>query len=422
VTDHERGKPLENLDHHSPEFARDHRDIYRQARSSCPVLHSTAHGGFHVLTRFADVRAALRNSAALSAGRFLDAAGTLQGGVAIPPNGMRIGIIEMDPPEGTALRALLQPWFSIAAVEAGTPRIAELARWVVDGVIDRGRCDVVADLAMPMPLLLVVDILGLPFDRALDYGTAVLEAVAKKPGSMNGMRWLVADLNNVVERGDYHEGGLVAALTRAEIAGERLSRELVVELVMMALFGGGDTTISAICSLLLHLGTSPVDRARIVENPSLLPRAIEETLRLHSPSTGVARTVMHPVEIAGTSFAPGDRVICAVNSANLDDAVFQDAEHFDLDRKSGAHLAFGAGLHACLGQNLARADIRILMTEILRRMPDFEIDLAAVEPYRSIPMVNGFTSMPIRFSPDTPSSPARSAVPVLTAPRIAPVK
>ena len=375
-----------------------------------------------MLTRFADVRAALRNSAALSAGRFLDAAGTLQGGVAIPPNGMRIGIIEMDPPEGTALRALLQAWFSIATVEAGTPRIAELARWVVDGVIERGRCDVVADLAMPMPLLLVVDILGLPFDRALDYGTAVLEAVAKKPGSMKGMRWLVADLNDVVERGDYHEGGLVAALTRAEIAGERLSRELVIELVMMMLFGGGDTTISAICSLMLHLGTNPADRARIVENPSLLPRAIEETLRLHSPSTGVARTVMHPVEIAGTRLERGDRVICAVNSANLDDAVFHDAEHFDLDRKLSAHLAFGTGLHACLGQNLARADIRVLMTEILRRMPDFEIDLEAVEPYRSIPMVNGFTSMPIRFSPDTSSSPARSAVPVLTAPRIAPAK
>lgn len=408
------------LDHHSSEFARDHREIYRRARASCPVLHSNAHGGFHVLTRFTDVRAALRNSAALSAGRFRDEEGNLQGGVAIPPNGMRIGIIEMDPPEGTALRALLRPWFSIAAVEAGAPRIAELARWVVDGVIARGRCDVVTDIAMPMPLLLVMDVLGLPLDRALNYGSAVLEAVAKKPGSLKGMHWLVADLNDVIERGDYHEAGLVAALTRAEIDGERLPRELVVELVMMLLFGGGDTTISAICSLMLHLSRNPSDRVRLIEDGSLLPRAIEEILRLHSPSTGVARTVIQPVEIAGVAFSPGDRVICAVNSANLDETIFQHAEEFDLDRPPKVHLAFGSGLHVCLGQNLARADIRVLMTEILRRVPDFEIDVEATEPYRNIPMVNGYTAMPIRFSPGKPSSPARPAEPMLAAPRFRP--
>ncbi|QGZ93747.1 cytochrome P450 [Terricaulis silvestris] len=409
-----------DLDHHSAEFARDHREIYRDARARCPVLHSDAHGGFHVLTRFADVRAALRNSAALSAGRFRDEEGNLQGGVAIPPNGMRIGIIEMDPPEGTALRALLRPWFSRSAVEARTDRIAELARWVIDGVIAHGRCDAVTDIAMPMPLLLVMDILGLPLDRALNYGSAVLEAVAKKPGSLKGMHWLVADLNDTIERGGYHGAGLVAALLRAEIDGERLPRDLVVELVMMLLFGGGDTTISAICSLMLHLSRNPADRAGLIEDESLLPRAIEEILRLHSPSTGVARTVVEPVEIAGVAFSPGDRVICAVNSANLDEATFKDADRFDLNRPSNPHLSFGSGLHACLGQNLARADIRVLMTEILRRMPDFEIDLDAVEPYGSIPMVYGFNAMPMRFSSGKPSAPTRPAEPVLTTPRFVP--
>ena len=418
--DDDKARRAEDLDHHSAQFARDHRDIYRRARASCPVLHSNAHGGFHVLTRFADVRTALRNSSAFSAGRFRDESGALQGGVAIPPNGMRIGIIEMDPPEGTALRALLRPWFSMAAVEASVERIAELARWVVDGVIARGRCDAVTDIAMPMPLLLVMDILGLPLDRALNYGSAVLEAVAKKPGSLKGMHWMVADLNDVIGRGEYHEAGLVAALTQAEIDDERLPQELVTELVMMTLFGGGDTTISAICSLMLHLSRNPSDRARLIEDESLLRRAIEEILRLHSPSTGVARTVVHPVEIAGVTFSPGDRVICAVNSANLDETVFPDPEHFDLNRPLNAHLAFGSGLHACLGQNLARADIRVLMMEILRRMPDFEIDVDAVEPYRNIPMVNGFTAMPMRFSPGKPTSATRTAEPILVAPRFAP--
>jgi len=413
---------FEHLDHHSEEFARDHLEIYRNARASCPVMHSQVYGGFYVLTRFADVRAALRNSAALSAGRFVDEEGVLRGGVAIPPNGMRIGIIEMDPPEGTALRALLRPWFSIAAVEKGAARIAELAQWVVDGVITKGRCDVVTDLAMPMPLLLIVDILGLPFDRAMNYGAAVLEAVAKKPGSLKSMRWLVSDLNNVIARRDYHQDGLVAALVAAEVDGERLAPDLVTELVMMTLFGGGDTTISAISSLMLHLSRTPSDRARLIDDPSLLPRAIEEILRVRSPSTGVARTVTTPVEIAGVPLAPGDRVICAVNSANLDEAMFHDAERFDLDRPAKTHLAFGTGLHTCLGQNLARADIRILMTEILRRIPDFEVELDGVEPYTSIPMVNGFTSMPMRFSPSAPSSPRRPSQPELAAPRFSPTE
>ena len=418
--DNDVALPLDDLDHHSAEFARDHLALYRRARSSCPVLHSNAHGGFFVLTRYADVRNALRNSAALSAGRFIDAAGVMQGGVAIPPNGTRIGIIEMDPPEGTALRAVLRPWFSLAAVEAGVPRIRELARWVVDGVVGKGQCDVVTDLALPMPMLLILDILGLPLDRAATYGATLLDAVAKKPGSLKGLHWLVSDLNEVIEHGDIHEAGLVAALGRTEVDGQRLPRSLVCELVMMTLFGGGDTTISAICHLMVHLSRNPADHARLINDPSLLPQAIEEILRLDSPSTGVARTVTRPIDIAGVSFSPGDRVICAVNSANRDEAMFGNAERFDMDRPPKAHLAFGSGLHACLGQNLARADIRALMLEILRQMPDFKIAHEAVEPYRSIPMVNGYTAMPMRFTPGKPSSPNRTTTPVFTAPRFSP--
>jgi len=291
---------------------------------------------------------------------------------------------------------------------------------VVDGVIAKGSCDVVVDLAMPMPMLLVLDILGLPLDRASTYGPALLDAVAKKQGSLKGMRWLVSDLNNVIERGDFHEAGLVAALNKAEVCGERLPRALVCELVMMTLFGGGDTTISAIGHMMVHLSRNPADRERLIDDATLMPQAIEEVLRLHSPSTGVARTVTCPVEIAGVSFSPGDRVICAVNSANRDEGMFAQAEHFDLDRPPTAHLAFGGGLHTCLGQNLARADIRVLMTEVLRRMPDFEVSLDAVEPYRTIPMVNGYTAMPIRFTPGLPSAPTRAAAPRLTAPRFAP--
>ena len=146
---------------------------------------------------------------------------------------------------------------------------------------------------------------------------------------------------------------------------------------MMLLFGGTDTTIAAIGHAMRHLAEHPEDRARLIDEPQRIPAAIEEFIRLHSPSTGVARTVTKPVEIEGTQFEPGDRVLCAINSANRDEAVFVDAESFDLDRPKRPHLAFGWGMHACLGQNLARADLRIFLTEILERLPDFQVDLGS---------------------------------------------
>ncbi|HVY85203.1 MAG TPA: cytochrome P450 [Caulobacterales bacterium] len=406
------------IDHHSEDFARRQLDIYREARAQCPVLHSTAHGGFAILTRFDDVRAALRNPA-LSSARFVGADHKLAGGVAIPPNGMRIGMIEMDPPEATRYRDLLKGWFSIPAVEAGAPRVEQLASWVIDRVIERGACDVVADLARPMPTLLILDVLGLPFTRWQDYGKVLHEAVAKASGSFAGLKWLLTDLRNTIEMRDYRSDGLVAALARAEMDGAPLSGDMICELSMMLLFGGTDTTIAAIAHAILYLSRHPADRAALIAAPQKMAAAVEEVLRLYSPSTGVARTVTRETNVGGETFAPGTRVLCAVNSANRDEAAFKNAEQFDLTRPAKPHLAFGAGIHACLGQNLARMDLRLFLNAILARMPTFEVDEAGATPYASTPLVSGYASMPIRFTPG-PVLGARTDAPVLTAPPFQP--
>lgn len=412
--------PKQPIDHHSAEFARDHLALYREARAECPVLRSDRHGGFSILTHYADIRAALRDAAHFSSGRFRADHGRLGGGVAIPPNGMRIGMIEMDPPAQTALRDLLKPWFTIPAVEAAAPRIAQISTWLIDSLIARGSCDVVADLARPMPSLLILDVLGLPLDRWSRYGTVLHEAVAKSSGSIDGLRWLAGDLRGLVEEGGYAPDGLVAAMVRCEVDGAPLGTDLVCELAMMLLFGGTDTTIAAIGHAMRHLTEYPEDRARLIAAPDRMPAFVEELLRLYSPSTGVARTVTAPVEIAGTRFEPGERVLCAINSGNRDEAVFAAGETFDMDRPKRPQLAFGWGIHACLGQNLARADLRIFLTEILARMPDFAVDLAATRPYEHIPLVSGHAVMPLRFTPGRPLGPA-APWPVLTAPRLAPV-
>jgi cytochrome P450 len=407
------------IDHHGADFARGHAALYRDARAANPVLRSTCHGGFAVVTRYRDIRAVLGDAAAFSSARVPLPDGRLGGGVAIPPNGVRVGMIEMDPPEATRLRGLLRPWFSIAAIEAAAPRIAEISRWVIDTLIARGRCDVVADLARPMPSLLILDILGLPFDRWRRYGTVLHEAVAKAGGSMAGLRWLADDLRTLVETRGYDPQGLIAALVAAETDDGPLGTDMVCELATMLLFGGTDTTIAAIGHALRHLTESPEDRRRLIAAPERIPAFVEELLRLHSPSTGVARTVTAPVEIAGTRFAPGDRLLCAIGSGNRDEGMFDHAERFDMDRPRRPQLAFGWGIHACLGQNLARADLRIFLGEILKRMPDFAVDLAATRRYESIPLVSGHSVMPMRFTPGRPEGEA-APWPVLTAPRLAP--
>ena len=408
------GKSVHPIDHHSAVFSGGHEALYREARANCPVLHTDSHGGFSILTRYADIRAALRDAGTFSSARFPLEGGRLGGGVAIPPNGMRIGMIEMDPPEATALRDLLKPWFTIPAVEAAAPRIAQISTWLIDSLIARGACDVVADLARPMPSLLILDVLGLPLDRWSRYGDVLHEAVAKSTGSMAGLRWLAADLRGLVEEQVYDPEGLVAAMAAAS-----LGNDMVCELSMMLLFGGTDTTIAAIGHAMRHLTEYPDDRQWLIEAPARIPAFVEELLRVHSPSTGVARTVTAPVEIARTRFEPGERVLCAINSGNRDDAVFVHAETFDMDRPKRPQLAFGWGIHACLGQNLARADLRIFLTEILARMPDFEVDLARSERYAHIPLVNGHAVMPLRFTPERPLAPL-APWPALTAPRLAP--
>jgi cytochrome P450 len=403
-----------DIDHHSAEIARHWDALYRKARAETPILRSGCHGGFTIVTRYDDIRAVLRDPARFSSGRFPGEDGRLGGGVAIPPNGMRIGIIEMDAPEATQLRNLLKPWFSIAAVEAATPRIRQLCRWVIERVIVRGECDVVEDLAKPTPSLLILDILGLPLSRWRAYGRVLHEAVAKSAGSMAGLRWLATDLRRTIEAGEYDAEGLIAALLRAQIG-----LDMTCELAMMLLFGGADTTIAAICHAMRHLSEDPDTRRRLIETPAEIGDAVEELLRLHSPSTGVARTVVAPAAIAGVNFDAGARVLCALNSGNRDEAVFEDADHFDLTRPRRPHLAFGTGPHACLGQNLARAELRVFLSEVLVAMPDFRVDLARTVAYDSTPMVNGYAAMPMAFTPGARGG-EPAEWPQFSAPRLAP--
>lgn len=394
---------MQQFDHHSEEFARHWREQYAGLRGSCPVAHSDAHGGFSVVTRYADIRRVLQDPRAFACGRDLAFDGHRTGGVTVPVNAVRMGMMEMDPPDSQAYRRILAPRFSAKAVREYRPRMAEIVTWVVDRVIESGRVDFVDDLSNPLPALVSLDYFGLPLDRWELYASALHKAAYREKGSARAVGEVLADLRHVVERRRSTAGerrDIVDRLLVEEVNGAPLDDDTVTEMLFMLLNGGIDTSTALIASMFLHLGEHPGHRAELAAAPSLIPAAVEEMLRYFTPGTAVARTVTEPVELGGARLRPGDRVLLALGSANNDPDVFPAPERIRIDREnSGRHLAFGSGIHRCLGAFLAPAEMAVLLEEVLRRMPDYAIDPGTVVRYPTIPLVNGYVAMPATFTP-----------------------
>ncbi len=273
-------------------------------------------------------------------------------------------------------------------------------------MIENGRLDFVDDLANPLPAMVSLDYFGLPLDKWESYASALHQAAYREKGSARAVMVLVEDVREIVaarratvgERGD-----VVDRLLTAEVNGAPLSEEEVVNQVFMLLNGGIDTSTALIAGMFLHLGQHPDQRAALAADPTRIPNAVDEMLRYFTPGPGVARTVTAPVELGGAKLKPGDRILLALGSANHDEDVFEDSATVRLDRdNAGKHLAFGHGLHRCLGAFLAPAEMRLLLEEVLRRMPDYEMDHEAVVRYPTIPLINGWIAMPATFTPGRP--------------------
>jgi cytochrome P450 len=407
------------FDHNSPEFAEDWRAQLAAVRARPGLTRTDAEGGFVVVGRRGDVVQILRDQKRFVSSRWFGPeeapGGRTEGGVTIPPNPARMGMMEMEPPESVAYRRLLNPWFSRGAVERYRPRIREIVSWCLDRVIENGRCDVVDDLAGPIPALVILDALGIPLERWSRYAELIHAAGYRRPGSGRGVKWLHEDLRSSIAARTFVAGGVIDAL-----AGE-LPLEMVIELSYMLLNGGMDTTTSTIANLTAYLQSAPEDHRRLRKDATLVPSAVQEILRWCAPSTGVARTVVDRVEVAGEVLGPGERVWLGLGSANLDADDFPDADQVHLDREPNAHLSFGTGAHKCIGAELSTVELEVYLEEVLRRLPDLEIDLERSPRYPVMPLVNGYIAMPATFRPGAAESAERAGVPLLLRPRLGPL-
>jgi cytochrome P450 len=379
-------------------------DLFRRLRNEDPVhWHPERDGpGFWAITKYDDVVRVSRDSATFSSAL----GGTM---VADTPDEalamLRVMMLNMDPPQHTKLRLLVNKGFTPRMVAQLHDRIHALARDIVGRVAPRGVCDFVADVAGELPSYVIAELVGIPLDdgRQLYRLTERMHTAAPTDEGKADVVAAVAEMmtySDAVRAAKRARPGndIASALLAAEVDGERLSEFEFDMFFMLLINAGGDTTRNLVSGGMLVLLEHPAQHAQLVADLSLLPAAIEEMLRYCTPVIYFRRTATRDTELRGRRIKAGDKVVLFYSSANRDEDVFAAPERFDITRSPNDHLAFGGGgAHFCLGANLARLEIRAMFEQVLTRLPD--LALAGPVEHLSSNFINGLRRMPVQFTP-----------------------
>jgi cytochrome P450 len=372
---------------------------WRRLRDESPLYRNEALD-FYALSRWEDVRPALLDWHTYRSGR-----GTvleiISAGVEIPPG---ILLFE-DPPIHDAHRALLARVFTPKHMLDLEPIVRGYCVHALDALVDRDEFDIIGEFGVEVPLRTMGLLFGIPEADQLTYRKRTDEAlttdgtpIAFDQSSFNEVLAVLADYVDWRSRNPSDD--LMTELLQAEVDepdGTRrpLTRDEVVTYASMVAGAGNETATRLIGFIMQVLAQHPEQRRLLVEDPSLIPNAIEEVLRLESPSPVQARYVQHDVEVRGTIVAEGSTMLLLNGSANRDERRFTDPDQFDVHRDQGPHLSFGFGLHFCLGAALARLEGRVALEEILRRWSAWEIDTDGGEMAHTA-SVRGWGYLPIR--------------------------
>ena len=358
------------FDHHTPDFDTTMRERFADLRAHCPVMHSTAYDGFWVLSKHGDIVRALRDPKKFSSGS----------GIFIPRPASVYGLpTESDEPDHTHYRRPIWNFLTPGAVAGYEPLIRETVSQSIDGFIETGRADVMKQLAEPVP----AQITGQFFGFSAEEGLRIYELISTQFSQSFGGdvelpraagEELIALMQRSLDEARRNPGDDVSsAIVTYNVDGRTFDNAECLGMLRSAIGGALATTVSAIAYAVYLLWKHPDQRRRLVENPELAAGAVEEVLRMESPVYSVARTVLENTEVEGTELAKGERVLLLYDSANYDDDVYECPEEFRIDRENNFHLAFGQGIHKCVGQHLARWEIRVVIEELVRRIPDYEV-------------------------------------------------
>jgi cytochrome P450 len=377
--------------------------VFGQLRETEPVsrIRLPFGGEGWLVTRYADVRAVLtdrRFSRAAAVGEDLPRL-TVE-----PPGGSAMAIL--DPPEHTRLRRLVAQAFTARRVAGLRPRVEALTAALLDDLVAAGPpADLVAGFALPLPITVICELLGVPVadrDRFGDRAARLLSSTAytreEVSAAVDELSDYLCDL--IGERRARPADDLVSALVRARDDEDRLSELELVTLCGTLLGAGYENTANTIAGFTFRLLTEPALRHRLRAEPALVPAAVEELLRHSMAGLGVShpRVATEDLDLGGARIAAGDAVFVSLPAANHDPAAFADPDRLDPDREPAPHLAFGHGIHHCLGAPLARLELTAALTALLARLPGLRLDCAPEEvPWKLGLTVRGPRSLPIAW-------------------------
>ena len=378
-------------------------------RGRCPVAWNEKYGGFWYVSRYAAVEQVARDGDTLAHKYEPDAANGVnyQGEMGVPrPEGQPpLGIGEVDGPYHLALRRALTPFFSSGAIEKMRPFMEQSVHWFLDQRIADGRMDLVLDYASPVPAILTMRLMGLPYDNWQLYaglfhsvmdasgGDEYNKVIAEVPAMIDGLLKFAA-----TRRADPADD-LTSFLVQFEFEGKGLDDNQLIDILWNLIGGGVDTTTSLTALSLLHLGTHPDLRQQLIDRPELYRTAADEFLRYCSVNKTLSRTVSRDTVLGGQQLRRNDQVLISWFAANHDEREFERADEVMLDRAPNRHVAFGLGPHRCIGAPLARVMFEVMMKAVLDRIPDYEVDLSGVHRYSGNPSMTGLGKLPVTFTP-----------------------
>ena len=404
------------LDFTRAEFRRDPVPTYDELREKSPICRvdrGIVH--FTVLTRHADVVAVLRDPR-MSVDRSFQPRPIADDGVdpatlhplARALRAMSRIMLFRDPPDHTRLRGLVNKAFTPRMVEALRPRIQTLVDELLARPLADGGCDAVRDLAEPLPILVIAELLGLPAADRGDLKKWSDNLAAMLDGSI-AMQHLATAIPSAVAVIDYLRrqleakrrapgDDLLSAMLAAQEADEHLSDDEILGTALVVMGAGHETTTNLVGNAVLALLRNPGECARLRAEPALIESGVEEFLRFDSPVQATSRIPTEDVELCGTRFERRREVALLLGAANHDPSVFPDPDRLDLGRRDNRHVSFGFGIHFCLGAGLARLEGQLAIGALVARAPGLALDVADdALAWRPGWLLRGLASLPVRF-------------------------
>ena len=375
------------------------REVYRWMRENEPVFRDR--NGLAAAATYAAVIEAERNPELFSNA----------GGIR-PDQGPLPMMIDMDDPAHLLRRKLVNAGFTRKRLKVQDESIGTLCDMLIDAVCERGECDLVRDIAAPLPMAVIGDMLGVrPDEREMflkwsdDLVSGLSSSVSETDLQVTMDAFTAYNdytRSKIEQRRAEPTDDLISVLVHSEVDGERLSDDDILQETLLILVGGDETTRHTISGGIEQLIRNRDQWDLLQSDLDLIPGAVEEMLRWTSPLKNMARTITADMDFHGTTLKQGEKMILLFESANFDEAVFGDPENFRIQRDPNSHLAFGFGTHFCLGNQLARIELRNMTRRLLQRLPDMQLASDDALPLRPANFVSGLERMPVKFNPTKP--------------------